>query len=147
MSENEDLGGPDERHRRPAGVDDATVEALGKLSEGLEMVERARGRLYDWHQLIGGGGARLGEAVELLRKAGHHRHADLIARELVGRNVLTGRWSFQTVEEFNRVYYRPAVELEERVRQDLIDGREHVYEAEMKERLRTQGHPDHTATP
>ena len=29
--------GPDERHRRPAGVSDATVAALGKLSEALEM--------------------------------------------------------------------------------------------------------------
>ena len=31
----------------PDGVDDATVEALGKLSEALETCERARGHLYE----------------------------------------------------------------------------------------------------
>src|SRR5690606_3294937 len=36
--------------RRPAGVDDDTVAAVGKLGEALEWVERARGRLYDFHQ-------------------------------------------------------------------------------------------------
>jgi hypothetical protein len=35
--------GSDEQHRRPDGVSEATVEALGKLSEALETVERARG--------------------------------------------------------------------------------------------------------
>ena len=40
-------------HRRPRGVDDATVRALGKLGEALECVERARGQLYAVHQLTG----------------------------------------------------------------------------------------------
>ena len=31
----------DSEHQRPRGVDDATVEALGKLSEALEAVEEA----------------------------------------------------------------------------------------------------------
>ena len=39
-----DLPAPE--HRRPEGVDDKTVEALGKLSEALEVVEDARGYLY-----------------------------------------------------------------------------------------------------
>ena len=33
---------PDEVHRRPDGVSNATVEAFGKLSEALEVVEHAR---------------------------------------------------------------------------------------------------------
>lgn len=45
--------GPDTVHRVPDGVDDATVEALGRLSEALETVERARGCLYAFHQLTG----------------------------------------------------------------------------------------------
>ena len=32
-------------------VDDRTVEAVGKLTEALETVERARGHLYSFHQL------------------------------------------------------------------------------------------------
>ncbi len=34
------------QHRRPDGVADETVEAVGKLSEALETVEQARGHLY-----------------------------------------------------------------------------------------------------
>ncbi len=41
--------------RRPDGVDDRTVEALGKLGEALERVERARGHLYSFHQMCGTG--------------------------------------------------------------------------------------------
>lgn len=43
----------DRDHQRPEGVDDATVAAAGKLAEALEWIERARGRLYDFHQLVG----------------------------------------------------------------------------------------------
>ena len=44
---------PTTEHRRPEGLDDATVEALGKLSEALEVVEDARGHLYGFHRLTG----------------------------------------------------------------------------------------------
>lgn len=42
-------------HRRPDGTDDATVAAVGKLSEALEKVEEARGHLYAFHRLCGVG--------------------------------------------------------------------------------------------
>ena len=39
--------GPDSAHRRLAGLDDTTVEALGKLSEALETPElRERRRTH-----------------------------------------------------------------------------------------------------
>ena len=34
-------------------VDSETIDAVGKASEALEYVERARGHLYAFHQLIG----------------------------------------------------------------------------------------------
>ena len=40
---------PDEAHRRPDGVSAASVEALGKLSEALDVVECARGLLHGIH--------------------------------------------------------------------------------------------------
>ena len=43
----------DDAHTRPPGTSDATVAALGKLSEALEVVEDARGRLYGFHRLTG----------------------------------------------------------------------------------------------
>ena len=134
-------------HTRPEGVTDATVEALGRLSEALEAAEIARGRLYAFHRISGTADRTLGEAVDLLRKAGHEELADRIDTELVGRNVLHGRWTFQIVEEYDDTYYSLFKELEEEARRQLAEGRRHVYEAEMKERERTAGSPGHTAVP
>jgi hypothetical protein len=126
-------------------VDDATVAALGKLSEALEAVEAARGHLYSFHRLCGTADLTLGEAVDQLREAGHSGLADLIRDELVGRNILEGRWSFQVVEEYDDGYYDVFKALEAQARRDLVDGRRHLLEAEMKEDRRTHGHPAHTA--
>lgn len=139
--------GPLTRHEPPPGVDDRTIEALGKLSEALEAVEVARGNLYAFHRLSGTADLTLGESVDLLREAGHGELADRIAGELVGRNVLEGRWTFQIVEEYDDTYYSVFKELDRVARDDLAEGRRHLYEAEMKERRRTHGLPGHEATP
>ncbi|MFE9655386.1 hypothetical protein [Micromonospora sp. NPDC006431] len=139
--------GPDEAHRRPAGVSDTTVEALGKLSEALECVERARGHFYSVHQLIGHADLMLDDAVALFRSAGHDGIADRIEQDLLGRNVIAGRWTFQLVEDFDDGYYALFRELDRRARDELVGGRRHLYEAEMKERRRTRGRPGHEARP
>jgi len=133
--------------RRPAGVDDATVEAVGKVSEAFEAIEEVRGRLYGLHRLTGTADLALGEACDLLRKAGHDALADRLQEELVGRNVLDGRWTFQVVEEFDDGYYADFQRLEKLVRDELMDGRRHVFEAEMKAERRTPGRRGHEATP
>ncbi|WP_113704208.1 hypothetical protein [Nonomuraea lactucae] len=125
---------PEWRGRRPAGLDDATVEAMGKLSCALEKVERARGHLYAFHQLTGSAHADLEEVIEGLRAAGHRSQADALSTELLGRDVLAGRWTFQVVEEYDDGYYRCFVDLERRIRDELAEGRRHVFESEMKER-------------
>jgi hypothetical protein len=133
--------------RRPEGVDDATVEAVGAVSEALESVERARGHLYSFHQLMGHADLQLGDACKKLRDAGHAEVADQMETEMVGRNVLSGRWTFQIVEEFDDGYWTPLREHEKRVRDKLQAGRRHVFEAEMKERRRTHGHAGHEPRP
>jgi len=142
-----DTNSPTPQHTRPEGVSDATVEALGKLSEALEVVEHVRGHLYAFHRLTGTADLALGEAVAMLREAGHAELADRLDTELVGRNVLQGRWTFQVVEEYDDGYYATFKSLEELARNELVGGRRHLYEAEMKEDRRTHGHPDHTARP
>jgi hypothetical protein len=134
-------------HRRPDGVDDLTVEALGKVSEALEAVEVARGHLYAFHRLSGTADLTLGEGVDALREAGHGDLADRLQAELVGRNVLHGRWTFQVVEEYDDGYYATFRDLERRAREELVGGRRHLFEAEMKEDRRTRGDPAHTALP
>jgi hypothetical protein len=132
--------------RRPAGVSDATVEATGKVGEAMEWIERARGRLYDFHQMMGRGDLLFGEAVELLRAAGHDDEADELERDIVGRNVLEGRWTFQIIEEFDLGYYEPCRAASRRV-DDLVGGHRHVYESEMKEARRTHGRRHHEQRP
>ncbi len=138
---------PDDRHVRPAGVEDITVEALGKLSEALEVVEEARGLLYAFHRRCGEADLKLGDAVDLLREAGHGDHADRIDQDLIGRNILEGRWSFQVVEEYDATYYSAFQEHERTTREDLVQGKPHLFEAEMKEDRRTHGRRHHEAKP
>jgi hypothetical protein len=138
---------PDEAHRPPAGVSDETVAALGKLSEALETVERARGHLYTVHQLTGHADLMLDEAAALLRDAGHPQVAERVEKELIGRNVIAGRWTFQIVEDYDDGYYADFRRLERDARDELTGGRRHLYEAAMKERRRTHGRPGHEAGP
>ncbi|MEV7760363.1 hypothetical protein [Curtobacterium flaccumfaciens] len=142
-----DAQGPDAQHQVPEGVSEATVEALGSLSAAVEVIEHARGLLYGFHRLTGTADLNLGEAVEQLRKAGHTELAERIDTELVGRNVIAGRWTFQIVEDYDDGYYALAKELERSARDELVQGRRHLFEAGMKEDRRTQDQRHHEATP
>lgn len=142
-----DADQPAERHQRPVDVSDDTVEALGKLSEALETAVAARGHLYEFHQLTGRSDSQLQDAVTMLRDAGHADLADVFDHHMVGRNVLEGRWTFQIVEEYDDNYHHLFQALEQQAREELVDGRRHLKEAEMKERGRTRGLPSHTAEP
>ena len=133
--------------RRPPGRDTATVEAVGKLSEALETVEEARGHLYAFHRLTGTADFAVGEAAEMLDGAGHGELATRLREELLGRNVLFGRWTFQIVEDYDDGYYATIKALEATVREDLMRGQRHVYEAELKAQRRTPGWSGHEAAP
>ena len=136
-----------ERDRRPDGVSDDTVDAAGKLGEALEWLERARGKLYDFHQMSGRVDLLMGEAADELESAGHAEHAGRLREQIVGRNVIEGRWSFQIVEEYDATYWEPIRGFCADVRNDLLDGRHHVFESEMKEDRRTDGRRHHESRP
>jgi hypothetical protein len=68
-------------------LEDDTAEAVGAMTEALETVEVARGYLYAFHQRTGSAAFKLERAVELLGGAGHVELAELLTRELLGRNV------------------------------------------------------------
>ncbi|MFF4456945.1 hypothetical protein [Streptomyces goshikiensis] len=89
----------DPAHQVPEdGVDEKTVRALGALSKALETSERACGHLYGFHQLTGTADFELGDAVRHLRETGHEEQADRVEREILGRNVILGHWTFQITE-------------------------------------------------
>ncbi|MFG2679914.1 hypothetical protein [Streptomyces sp. NPDC048392] len=137
----------DDPYRRPEGVSDETVEALGSLSKALETTECARGHLFAFHQLTGSADFELDRALELLRAAGHPEWAERVRTELLGRNVIPGHWTFQIVEAYDRTYYQAFRDLERAAVDQLAGGRGHLYEAELKEVRRTRDHPDHASRP
>jgi hypothetical protein len=128
-------------------LDDDTVTALGTLSEALETVEQARGLLYGFHQLTGKADLLLQDAVQQLRDAGHAELADRLDRDLVGRNVIADRWTFQIVEDYDAGYWAQFRAADQRARDELSGGDRHVLEARMKQRERTRGHARHEAGP
>ena len=138
---------PTAQHRRPAGVSDATVEALGKLSAALDHVEDARGHLYAFHRLMGSAESTLEEATAMVRDAGHTDLADALDEQALGQNPLPGMWSFQMVDEFDDGFYARTKGLHQRALDELVQGRRHVFEAEMKELRRSRGREGHEATP
>ena len=127
----------------PDQYDQATVDAVGKITEALETIERARGHLYTFHQLTGTADFQLGDAVEQLRAAGHTELAAEIERDIVGRNVIPGRWTFQIMEEYDDTYWSAIREIEQRARDTLTGGLRHLHEARMKEDRRTPGREHH----
>jgi len=141
------IDGPDREHQRPEGVDDATVAAVGKVSEALEILEHARGYLYAFHRLTGTADLALGEAASMLRDAGHADLADLLEKDIVGRNVIHGRWTFQIVEDYDDNYYTAVKDAETQIRDEFVGGMRHLFEAEMKEDRRTHGRAHHEAQP
>jgi hypothetical protein len=137
----------DEAHQRPPGASDELVEAVGKFGEAVEYIERVRGHLYSLHQLVGRADLLLDEVVDGLRATGHDDLAKQVQDELLGANVLPGRWTFQIVEEFDDGYYATFKALEKHVRDETVLGRRHVLEAEMKQQRRTHGRRGHEPTP
>ncbi len=129
------------------GFDPDVVAAAGKVSEALEWVERARGRLYDFHQLIGHADLALDGAAEALRRCGCDDWAGRLDTEIVGRNVLEGRWTFQVVDEFDDGYYEDLRRFEQARRDALVGGHRHLFEAQLKEQRRSPGQPGHSARP
>ena len=120
---------------------------MGKLSEALEWIERARGRLYDFHQMSGHADLVLGDAADALADSGHDDLAQHLRETFVGRNVIEGRWTFQIVEEYDDTYWEPVRTFERSARHAVLGGARHVYESEMKDARRTPSRPHHERRP
>lgn len=124
-------------HQRPDGLDDATVDALGQLSAALETAEDARGHLYAFHRLSGRADLDLQSALDAFRAAGHVDVAERIGEVLVGRNVITDRWTFEIVEDYD-ANYLSAFRAAEQATRDAFGAAPHLAEAEMKVREQTK---------
>ena len=61
--------------------------------------------------------------------------------------MIEERWTFQIVEDYDDGYYALFKQLEAGAREELVGGRRHLFEAEMKEKRRTHGARHHEAAP
>ncbi len=139
----------DDRTFREAQAEcsDEVVVAVGRASEALEYVERARGHLYALHQLTGRADFLFEEAAQLLAAAGEDESGSRLMTEIVGRNVLDGRWTYQIVEEYDDQYYDPVRAAVRALEEQYQRGQRHVHEARMKEARRTVGLEGHQHRP
>jgi hypothetical protein len=127
------------QHKRPEQITDAEVDADGKVSAALEVIEHARGLLYGFHRMSGQADLALQDAVSALRGCGHPDLADEIDEVLVGRDVVPGYWTFQLIEAYDAEYWSVFRAVAEKVRSQLAGGAPHVFEAEMKVNEQTGG--------
>jgi hypothetical protein len=125
---------------RDVSGEPAMIDAVGKATEALEYVERARGHLYTFHQLIGRADFLFEESAFRLAEAGHRAEAASLWRNVVGRDVLESRWTFEIVERFDDDYYEGTRSEVMGLEQRLVAGRRHVHEEALRHRRRAE-HP------
>ena len=95
----------------------------------------------------GRAGVLWGGDAERLAEVGQRDWAGRIRDDVVGRNVLDGRWTFQVVAEFDELYHEPVVAAVRELERHLQGGRRHVFEARMKEERRSIGRAGHEHRP
>lgn len=136
--------GPGRRPDRPlqrtptpgtaAAADPAVVDALGKLSAALEVVEEARGFLYAFHRRSGEADLGLQDALLALRECGGD--AAVVAAEvdatLVGRDTNQAGWTYQLVEFYDDTYWSAFRAADQCARDRLAGGVRHLFEARMQ---------------
>jgi hypothetical protein len=121
-----------------AMADITMVDAVGKATEALEYVERARGHSYAFHQLIGRADFLFEQSALGLAAAGYHNESASLWRNLVGRDVLEGRWTFQIVEGFDDGCYDATRAEVSGLEIALVAGRRHAHEEQLRDRRRMQ---------
>lgn len=126
--------------RRPSDCSDELVAACGAVSEALEWIERARGHLYEFHQLTGRAHKLFAAAADQLRDADAVECARVLDLEVVSRDVIDGQWTFEIVEAYDAQYWEPIREVEASIRLELMNGHRHVFEAEFKHAMQVRRH-------
>ncbi|WP_340098993.1 hypothetical protein [Salinibaculum salinum] len=116
-------------------------EALHSVELGVEWLHRAHGDLVEFHHKTGHAMDHLAEAEEKLRACGHTAVADALRDEYLPRGVIDeDRWSYDVLESYQDGFLSELTTFEERVRNDIGDGRRHVterrQEREWKRRAR-----------
>jgi hypothetical protein len=121
----------------PAGeVPFELLDTMATATEAMEYIERARGNLYTLHHLLVRADLLFAEVAASLRAQGHDDEAGLLEQQVIGRNVLENRWSFEVVEAFDDGFYGPVSGAVRDLERRTVGGQRHAREAALK-RYRT----------
>lgn len=119
-----------------AAQEQPDVRAAHHLALALEYVARARGHLLTMHHLIGHADNMLDKVLEDLDETGRADLLELVRRDILGRDVVAGKWTYQLVQDFDAGYWDAWTSTEEKVRQELTGGQKFVHEAALQARRR-----------
>jgi hypothetical protein len=123
----------------PAPADDQRLlETMATATEAMEYVERARGHLITLHHLLGRAEVLFEEVASELRAEGHAAEATRLEHEVIGRDVIEGRWSYELLEEFDRGYFEPVRNTHRDVVASTV-GRPHAREERVRAARRRAG--------
>lgn len=94
---------------------DSTIKkALQATRDGDLRFGRVHAELLSFHHDLGGGMDHYNEAIRLLRKAGHDKLANQLLAP-VARGVLTNRWSWSVVEEYEERFFEKPADLKGKI--------------------------------
>lgn len=118
---------------------DREVEAVHEVELAAEWIHRAHGKLLAVHHNTGHAMEHLAAAETLLRESGHDDVADDVRDRYLPQGVIDDdRWTYDLLECFEAGLLAEMTGLEERVRDEFVDGQRHVaerrQEREWKER-------------
>ena len=124
------------------------LEALHEVELGIERLHRAHGHLVAFHHNVGRGMNHLAAAESHLTRSEHHELADALRDEYLPRGVIAGdsneptagRWTYDVLENFQRVFLDDIVAFGAEVHETVGDGswhaRERLQERDWKRRAR-----------
>lgn len=128
----------------PGGdLTEAEIEALHEVELATEWLQRAHGKLVEFHHNTGHAMEHLADAEERLREAGRTDLADEIRDRHLPRGVVDeDRWSYDVLESFEAELLPAMTDLQGRAREEVGDGHSHVaerrQEREWKRRAREE---------
>ncbi|WP_224448444.1 hypothetical protein [Haloprofundus salilacus] len=123
-------------------ISEAERQALHEFQVGIEYVYRGYGALLDFHHHLGHAMDRMANAEEQLRAAGHEELANELRDRHLPSGALDDRWSYEIVSDFRRSFLQEITDYEANVRDELVDGLDHVTERQQQSEWRERAESD-----
>lgn len=117
-------------------ITEAEREALHDLQLGIEHVYKGYGSLLTFHHQIGHAMNRLADAETELREAGREELANELRDRHLPAGAVEDQWTYELVTAFKEAFLADVTAFESAVRDELVDGLDHVTERRQQARWR-----------